>query len=73
MASTILAWNIFVSAVQDLKAIFSPSFFILEAILFTIHMYVRYNIGQAAMLSAILKPKSPEKNQSHTADQPTTP
>ena len=47
--------NIFVSALPDLKAIFGPSFFNLKAI-------VSYNIGQAAILSAILKIP-----QSHTA------
>ena len=35
VASTIFRMNIFVSAVQDLKEIFGPSFFNLKAILFT--------------------------------------
>ena len=53
VASTIFRMNIFVSAVPDLKAIFGPSFFNLKAI-------VRCNTGQAAIMSAILKTKSPE-------------
>ena len=62
VASTIVSMNIFVSAVPDLKAIFGPSFFNRKAI-------VRYNIGWAAMLCAILKTKSPE----NTTVAPTTP
>ena len=55
VASTIFRMNIFVSAVPDSKAIFGPSFFNLKAI-------VSYNIGKAAILSAILKTKSPENS-----------
>ena len=63
VTSTIFRIDIFVSAVQDSKAIFGPSFFNLKAILFTI-------CEQAAMLSAILKPKSPE-NTTITYCRPT--
>ena len=53
VASTSFSMNIFASAVPDLKAIFGPSFFNLKAI-------VSCNIGKAAILSAIIKTKSPE-------------
>ena len=47
VSTTFLAQNIFVSAVQDLQAIFGPSFFNLKAIMFTIYE-VKHRVGADA-------------------------